>query len=330
MDNLRVGVAGATGALGKEIVGLLDKAKWRPSALVPLASASTHVSFVEYGGERIAVDDLAGEALDSLDALILAVPSDVAIQAAERAADEGTLVVDCSGAFLEDPEVPLCLPWVNPQALSEPLRGIVSIPSSAATLVASALGPLMRAGIDGPFNATVLMPASTWGRAGIEELSRQVVSLFNAGTPPRKVFEHGLAFDLLPQLGVLEESGWTRDELRVTEELRQILGIQTELDVSMVAAPLFSGVSANCELRPSRHVPVELARQILSDGGVRFSEDDSARACPRPRRVEGQPFAHVGRIRHDGTGNLHFWLAMDNLRASAAVAVSACGVLVRQ
>jgi aspartate-semialdehyde dehydrogenase len=330
MDNLRVGVAGATGALGREIVGLLDQAKWRPSALVPLASASTNVSFVDYGGERIAVDDLAGEALDSLDALILAVPSDVAIEAAERAAEEGTLVVDCSGAFLADPEVPLCVPWVNPQALSEPLRGIVSIPSSAATLLASSLGPLTRAGVEGPFNATVLMPASTWGRAGIEELSRQVVSLFNAGTPPRKVFEHGLAFDLLPQLGTLDESGWTHDELSVTEELRQILGIQTELDVSLVAAPLFSGVSANCELRPSRHVPVELARQILSDGGVRLGEDESARACPRPRRVEGQPFAHVGRIRLDGTGNLHFWLAMDNLRASAAVAVSACGVLVRQ
>jgi len=330
MDNLRVGVAGATGALGKEIVGLLDKASWRPETIVPLASASTSVPFVEYGGERVAVDDLAGEALDNLDALIVAVPTAVAVQAAERAAAEGTLVVDCAGAFLEDPEVPTCLPWVNPEALAEPLRGIVSIPSSAATLLASALGPLTRAGVEGPFNATVIVPASSWGRAGIDELSRQVVSLFNAGTPPRKVFENGLAFDLMPQLGALEDGGWTAGERRVVAELRQILGLQTELDVTLVAAPVFSGISASCELRPGRRLPVELARQILHDGGVRIGDDDSARACPRPRRVEGQPFPHAGRIRLDDHGNLHLWLAMDNLRASAAVAVSACGVLVRQ
>jgi len=330
MENLRVGVAGATGALGKEIVALLDTAKWRPETVVPLASASTTVPFVDYGGERVAVDNLAGEALDNLDALILAVPSEVAVEAAARAAEEGTLVVDCAGAFLEDPEVPTCLPWVNPQALSEPLRGIISIPSSPATLLASALGPLTRAGLEGPFNATVLLSASHWGRAGIDELSRQVVALFNAGTPPRKVFENGLAFDLLPQLGALDDGGWTADELRVVAELRQIIGVQTELDVTLVAAPVFSGVSASCEIRPGRHVPVELARQILSDGGVRIGEDDSARACPRPRRVEGQPFTHAGRIRLDGSGNLHLWLSMDNLRATAAVAVSACGVLVRQ
>jgi len=329
MADVRVGVAGATGALGKEIVALLDKAKWRPDAIVPLASASTTIPFVDYGGERIAVDDLAGEALDSLDALILAVPSDVAIGAAERAAEEGTLVVDCSGAFLDDPEVPTCIPWVNPAALEEPLRGIVAIPSSAATLLASALGPLTRAGVDGAFNATVMVPASNWGRAGIDELSRQVVTLFNAGTPPRKIFENGLAFDLLPQLGNLTESGWTEDELRVVGELRQILGIETELDVSLVAVPLFSGVSANCELRPGRHVPPELARQVLSDGGVVIGDDDGARYVPRPRRVEGQPFAHAGRIRADTSGNLHLWLSMDNLRASAAVAVSTCGALVR-
>ncbi len=330
MDDLRVGVAGATGALGKEIVGLLDKAKWRPTTLVPLASGSTTIPFVEYGGERVAVDDLAGEALDNLDALIIAVPPDVATDVADAAAEEGTLVVDCSGAYLDDPDVPICIPWVNPGVLQEPLRGVVGTPSSAATLLASVLGPLTRAGVEGPFNATVMLPASTWGRAGIEELSRQVVTLFNAGTPPRKVFENGLAFDLLPQLGGLLDSGWTEREATVVAELRQLLGIQTELDVTLVAVPVFSGVSASCELRPTRHVPVELIRQILSDGGVVIGDDDNARFVPRPRRVEGQPFAHAGRLRADSGGNLHMWLAMDNLRASAAVAVSTCGALIRQ
>lgn len=328
-SDTRVGVAGATGALGREILRLLDKAPWRPDTVLPLASARTTVSHVEYGEDRLPVDDLADQSLDDLDVLILAVPGEVARQAGERAIAEGTRVVDCSGVFVEDGDVPVVIPWVNPEAFADLIRGVVAIPRPGTTILASALGPLKRAGIEGAIRATILQPASAVGRDGIDELSKQVVALFNSSPPPRKIFDQGLAFDLLPQIGLADERGVTSDELRVATEIGTILGTVAPVDVEIVGVPVFSGISAALEVRLSRSVPVELVRQILSDGGVKFSDDPAPRYVPRPRRVEGRPFAHAGRVRIDASGNLHVWLSMDNLATSAAVAVSIAGVLVR-
>lgn len=328
-SDVRVGLAGATGAVGQEILRLLDKAPWRPDTLIPLASAQTSVSRVEYGEENLPVDDLADQTLDDLDVLILAVPSEVARVAGERALAEGTPVVDCSGTFLEDGDVSAFVPWINPEVLDEITRPVVCVPRAASILLGSVLAPLARAGMRGPVNATVFVPASGRGREGIEELSRQVVALFNSSSPPRKVFEQGLAFDLVPQLGPADESGWTSDEFRVAAELRQLVGLEGEVDVTLVGTPVFSGVSANVELRLARPVSPSLVTRILEDGGVKLATDPSARLIPRPRRVEGRPFAHAGRIRCDSVGNLHLWLAMDNLATAAAVAVSSAGVLVR-
>lgn len=330
MSDARVGLAGATGAVGQEILRLLDKAPWRPDVVVPLASSRTTVSHVEYGEERLPVDDLADQAMDELDVLILAVPPEVAREAGARALADGTLVVDVSGTFVEDGDVPVVVPWVNPEALAAGGRGVVAVPRAGATLLASVLGPLARAGIDGPVSATLLEPASARGRAGIDELSRQVVALFNQGTPPRKVFPNGLAFDLLPQTGPAEPHGNTPEELRVVQEVQGLLGDARPIDLTLVGVPVFSGISAAIEVRPSRRVPVELVMQILQDGGVRLPEDAGPRYLPRPRRVEGRPFAHAGRVRVDETGALHLWASMDNLATSAAVAVSLAGVLVRQ
>lgn len=331
MARLKIGIAGATGALGKEILEVLDEAPWRPDKVVPLASAASEVPFVEYGGEQVAVDDLQGEALDDLDALILAVPAAVALEAGERAIAEGVLVIDCSGAFADRPDVPIVVPWVNPEVLQElPLAGVLSIPGAAALLLSGALGPLRRAGIEGPVEATVLLPASVRGRAGMEELSAQVIALFNQGTPPRKVFAHGLAFDLLPQVGEVGPEGWTDQEARVEAELRRLLGTDVPIDVTLVGVPLFSGVSAEIHLRAQRHAPLDLLERVLQDGGAVLPKAPGSRYLPRPRRVEGHPFVHVGRIRPDRTGNgFHLWASMDNLRGAAATAVATTGAVLK-
>jgi len=166
-----VGVAGASGALGKEILAVLDQAPWRPARVVALASSRTSASTVDYGEESLPVDDLAQQAMGDLEAILLAVPPDVAREAGEAAVSEGVSVIDASGAFAEDDDVPLVIPWVNPEVLREPpLRGILAVPAAPATLVASVLGPLRRAGFTGRFHATVLVPASVEAGA-VEEPS---------------------------------------------------------------------------------------------------------------------------------------------------------------
>ena len=320
-----IGVIGATGALGKEILAVLDKSPWRPETVKAYASAKSTVPTVDYGDSHLPVDDLVDADFEGLDAVILAVPPEIARDAAERAVRHGTRVIDCSGAMLVDGDVPLVIPWVNPEALNElPTRGILAIPHATAILLASVLAPLGRAGLLGPVEATVMLPASVRGRDGVDELSRQVIAMFNNGTPPRKVFEQGLAFDLLPAADPVKPDGLTEGEARALDELQRLL---PGLDVGLteVGVPLFSGIAATIRIAVSAD-PARVAK-VLADGGVQVPT--GARALPRPRKVDGHPFTHVGRIRADARG-LRLWAVLDNLRGAAAVAVGTCGVVVRK
>ncbi len=320
-SDVRVGIVGATGAMGGELLKVLDQAPWRPDTVVALARAATSTSHVMYGEERVVVDDVEHEVLEDLDLVFLAVPPRAAREIGEKVLHAGVPMVDLAGVFAADGDVPVVVPWVNPDALEAAARRVVSIPSPTGTLLSCVLGPLERAGLAGRATATVMLPASTAGRPGIDELSRQVTALFNAGTPPRKVFPEGLAFDLIPAVGVVGEDGWTAAERRAVNDVRTVTSWQ-DVSVAAVGVPLFSGLAATLQLDLPRAVPLELLQQILVDGGVKLPEDEAVRHLPRPRRLEGQPFPHVGRIRVDEGGRLHLWLGMDNLRASAAVAAA--------
>ncbi|MCB9665953.1 MAG: hypothetical protein H6732_17740 [Alphaproteobacteria bacterium] len=323
---LRVGVAGATGALGKEVVAVLDAAPWRPEAVVPFAGPASTVPFVEYGGSQVAVDDLAQADLAGLDLLIVALPRALAPEVIARAVRDGTRVVDLSGSQLEALDVPLVAPWLGLDALGEArARDVVAVPSGPGLLLATVLRPLVDAGWDEELEAQVLVPASTFGRDAVEELSRQVVALFNAAPPPRKQFPHGLAFDLLPLVGELGATGWTSEEVRVVAELGRLLGVR--VDVSLVAAPVFSGLSATVRAYVPDDVAVEGVVHALTEAGLEVATHGDLRRLPRPRRVEGSPWPQVARVRR-GAGAVHLWASMDNLRAVAAAAVGVAAALL--
>lgn len=331
-EALHVGVVGATGAVGRELLTVLDRVSWRPETVSPVASPGTTTPFVEYGDRNLPVLD--GRDLDTglLDAVVLAAPVEASRAIGERAIEDGALVVDLSGAFAEEPGVPLVVPWVNPEILAQAgIRDVVAVPSAPALLLSSVLAPLARAGVVGDTEATVLVPASVWGRDGIEELSKQVVSLFNSATPPRSLFPHGLAFDLLPTVGELTADGWTTAEALTRAQVRSLLGGPVPVATTLVGVPVFSGISAQLTIRLSRRVMPELVERIFSDGGVGLPEEEGPRYLPRPRRVEGQPFAQVGRIRFDAEANvLRVWASMDNLRGAATAAASLVGASLRQ
>lgn len=329
MSDWRIGVVGATGALGRELMSALDRAPWRPAEVVPLASKRTSVSHVEYGESRIAVDDIADQVLGELDAILLAAPEEVCKDVGARAMDDGVVTVDGSGYWQSDPDVPLCVPWINPERLADAVAaGAMTLPGPAAMLIASALGVLARAGLEGPAEATVMLPASSFGRGGIEELSAQVIALFNSGSPPRKVFPNGLAFDFIPQLGELDAEGWSAVERRAMAEVARLVP-SSSLHLTAVAAPVFTGTSASLVLRPTRRAPAELVGRLLVDGGVVLPKDAGVRNQPRPRNVDGRPFAHAGRVRVTPDGVIHLWLAADNLRATAAAMVAGTAALLR-
>lgn len=330
-SDVYVGVVGATGAVGREVVEVIGRTRWAPDRLALAASPTTSVTHLEYADGNLPIEDASLLDTGMLDAVVLAAPAEASLAVGERAIEDGVPVIDVSGAFGQDADVPVVVPWINPHALAElGMRNVVSLPGAPANLLASVLGPLGRAGILGEAHATVMVPASAWGRAGMDELSKQVVSLFNAGTPPRKVFPHGLAFDVLPSVGELDEEGWTDAEHLAVRQVHALLGAELPLSVTLVAVPVFSGVSMDLTLRPTRRALPELALRILDDAGVGIPEKPGARHIPRPRRVEGQPFAQVGRVRTSSEGSvLHLWASMDNVRATATAAVGLVGAVLR-
>ena len=330
-SQVHVGVVGATGAIGREVLGVLDRVRWRPEQVSVSASPGTTVHAVEYGEESVPVEDIRDLDTGLLDAVILAAPEGPSRDVGERALEDGVVIVDVSGAFRGEPDVPTVVPWINPEALAHgSVRDVVALPGAPALLLASVLGPLARAGVLGDVQATVLVPASARGRGGIEELSKQVIALFNAGAPPRRIFPHGLAFDLLPALSEPDEDGWTTEEHETVAQVQALLGAAVPLSATLVGVPVFSGISAELVIRPSRRVLPDLLARILGDAGVGLPDQAGSRYLPRPRRVEGQPFAQVGRIRSRDEGAvIHIWVSMDNLRAIATAAVGLTGAALR-
>jgi aspartate-semialdehyde dehydrogenase len=284
---------------------------------------------VDWGDLRVPVESLDEDVVEDLDLLVLAAPSDVSGPIGSAALRAGIPVVDASGSLARSGAAPLLVPWVNPEVLIQS-AGAVALPRPATTLLASVLGPLARAGIGGMVSATVLEPASTAGRSGIEELSDQVVALLNGGTPRRRLFPEGLAFDLGPVEGLIGDDGWTDSEVDIARELREIVPGSDDPAVTTLRVPLFSGLSATIRIGVEQNLLPQLVCRILEDGGVKVA-GEGRREVPRPRRVEGQPFAHVGRVRVSRDGDaLHLWAAMDNLHTSATAAVSAGGALLRR
>ena len=325
----QIALVGATGAVGAEVLTVLNSAPWRPDTVTPFARPSTKIPVVQYGEEQLSVEDTEIDRLSEFDLVIVATPAEVARELIDPLARQGVMVVDCSGVATLEDDAPMVIPWVNPEALANrDTRDVISVPGPTANLLASVTGPLMRAGLVSSLSATVMVPASCWGRDGLEELSSQVIALFNSGTPPRKIFPGGLAFDLLPEVGQRLENGVTVGELMAQTQLTRLLTEEVESSVSLVGVPLFSGIGAHIDIATRTIADAGLVERILVDGGV-VVDEKSGSISVSPRKVEGQSFVHASRIRCDGH-RLRLWATMDNLRATATVAVANAGALLKR
>jgi aspartate-semialdehyde dehydrogenase len=308
---------------------VLEAAPWRPEKLIALGRASTSIHQVDFGDEQVRVHDLATQDWGLLDGAILAVPRESASAAIDIAVSAGVPVVDCSGSQFDQLDVPLVVPWLNAEVMDAPrTRDVFAVPSAVSIMLATVLQPLVKAGYDDGAEATVLMPASHWGREGVSELSQQVVAMFNAGTPPRRVFPDGFAFDVTPQVGAAGVSGWTGTELQAVTETYRLCGMRCA--VSMMGVPLFSGLGAEVRLQVEEGAVAEDIVQVLRRAGLDVYDGPVGRSVPRPRRVEGEVYPRVGRVRASPVGDaVYMWVAMDNLHATAAAAVGTLAMSLR-
>ncbi len=328
-------VVGATGAVGTVMLDLLSTRQnvWGEIRLI--ASARSAGKRLTVRGQQVEVIALSEEAFDGVDVAMFDVPDEVSAQWAPIAAAKGVTVVDNSGAFRMDPDVPLVVPEVNPAAVRNRPRGIISNPNCTTLSMIVAMGAL-----HAEFGLTSLIVASYQaasgaGQAGIDTLRDQlakVASNPSLGTAPgdlrRAVGDLGpfpapLALNVVPWAGSLKDAGWSSEELKVRNESRKILGLPNlRVSATCVRVPVVTTHSLVVHAAFEREVTVEQAHEVLRDApGIVLCDDPAVGEFPTPNDVVGTDPTWVGRIRSslDDPRELELFVCGDNLRKGAAL-----------
>lgn len=329
---LVVVVVGATGAVGKDLVQALDKAPFPVRELRLAASGRSADAEVSFRGESLPVHALGPRVgqdavFRGADLVFFATPPGPARDAAPLLVEQGTVLIDIGGTLAD--QAPVFLPPLGLDLDRFDRARVVSTPWAPVAALATLLAPLGQLGLHSA-RGLALLSAGLSGKAGVDELSAQVIAMFNAGSPPRKVFPGGLAFDLAEPPGVRHDAnGWNEAELRLAVDTARLLGLEPgRVAVSVMMAPLFAGLALSLHLRFDADWTVAQVRSALETAeGVRFGDP-----TPGPRRLPGRSGLYVGRLRPDlGGDGFHVWATADNLRFGAtAPALSAAHLLWRE
>jgi len=325
LKKYRIGIVGATGAVGQEIIRLLEKREFPVAEARLLASARSAGREIQACGNLETVRETSAEAFNGLDMAIFSSGSQSSQEFAEIARRQGCVVIDNSSAFRMDADVPLVVPEINGDAL-ETHRGLIANPNCSTAVALMGLYPLhKRFGLK-RFIASTYQAVSGAGAAGVAELNDQTKKVL-AEEPhepnPDSIFPHPIAYNLIPHIDDFREDGYTKEELKMSNESRKILG-QPQLKVSCtcVRVPVYRAhsISINAEFEAPVNVPE--AKEALEDfSGVELWDLPNALRYPMPINYTEKEVCGVGRIRvdHALTHGLAIWVVGDQLWKGAAL-----------
>ncbi|WP_462323575.1 aspartate-semialdehyde dehydrogenase [Desulfoplanes sp.] len=330
---LVVGVIGAGGIVGREILATLEEREFPADRIIPFADAQETTDVVTFDDREVNVEPLSHADLSTLDLVFFAGDRTFARQWAPAARGAGAVVVDVTGEWSNDPSVPLVVPGVNGDAL-ETCRGIVASPSPSTVQLLVALAPLHETyGIERAVVSTY-QAVSGAGQSGIEELETQIRQLLNCQEAESSVFPYQMAFNCLPQVGPFGEDEYTDEEQTVMAAAKRILG-DDALSVTMTACwvPVLFGHSQSVHIETREEIVPKDARAVLSQArGVTVFDNPEEGMYPMPLVVSGHDDVLVGRIRNDPSSarGLNLWTVSDNLRRGSAITAVEIGELLAE
>jgi len=329
-----IGVVGATGLVGQEILERLDERGFPVGALQLYASPRTAGDELRCAGVSARVELLDGARFEDTDIVFLAAGEQVSAEWVPRATDAGAVVIDTSQLFANDADVPLVVPEVNADNLADySQRGLVASPDTAAVAMSIVLKPLQAAGMLKRVVASTIESVSGAGRAGIEELQQQTIELMSGRSVDPGLFPHRIAFNLVPQVGDLLDGGASQGEQQTVDALRRLLNdAELGISVTRVRAPLFYGAAISMSVEMVDGMTVADARAALRGApGILLQDEVAPATYPTPADAVGQDAICVGRIRADAARSvLDLWIAFDNVRKGcAANAVQIAEILIR-
>jgi aspartate-semialdehyde dehydrogenase len=321
--SLRVAVAGATGNVGREMLNILAERAFPVSEVVALASSRSLGTEISFGDKTLKVKTLENHDFRNTDLCLMSAGGDISKIWSPKIAAQGCVVIDNSSAWRYDQDVPLIVPEVNPDALSAfSKKNIIANPNCSTIQLVVALKPLHdRFGIKRVVVSTY-QSVSGAGKEGMDELFDQTRAIFSATDPKAKKFPKRIAFNVIPQIDVFMEDGYTKEEWKMMAETKKILDPKILLTATCVRVPVFIGHSESVNIEFERPVSPDEARTILrSAPGVQVIDKRESGGYITPHEAAGEDATYISRIREDATveNGLNFWCVSDNLRKGAAL-----------
>ena len=333
MKNYTVAVLGATGAVGREMLRVLQERNFPMSRLVALGSQRSEGMTVSFAGEEIPVQAATDASFTGCDIVLGAADNQTALEFAPAIREAGAVFVDNSSAFRQYPQVPLVVPQINPEDAYKH-EGIISNPNCTTAIALTAIAPLRALSPILSLQASTYQAVSGAGIDGPVELQQQTMALSRGEKYEPRVFAHQIAYNLIPQIGPEQELGYTGEEMKLQYEGRKILHLPAfTASCTCVRVPVMRSHSVSACIQFESHVSVEAAREILSAApGCRLLDDLAAGEYPMPLTASDQDLVLVGRVRPDLTdeNRLHLWCCGDQLRKGAATnAVEIAELLIK-
>ena len=330
----RVAIAGATGAVGVEIMKCLESRHFPLTSLKLLASHRSAGKQVEFCGKKLTVEELTADSFNDVDIALFSAGGDLSLKYAPIAAECGCVVIDNSSAFRQDPDVPLVVPEINGEAALNHPRNIIANPNCTTIITLMALYPLhLRFGLR-TIIASSYQAVSGSGQHGISELENQVRAIVNGDPITCSTYPRQIAFNVLPQIDRFMENGYTKEELKMLNEGRKIMSLpELQVTCTCVRVPVYRSHSISCVAQFEKPVDVDTARACY-DGmpGVALMDDPAHGVWPTPLDSTNGDTCYVGRIRKDLAvpNALNLWVVGDQVRKGAALnAVQIAELLIR-
>jgi aspartate-semialdehyde dehydrogenase len=317
-----IAVVGATGAVGAELLRVLERRNFPVSNLRALASARSAGKEVQFTNKAIVVEELGENSFDNIDLAFFSAGGETSRKFVPTARKGGAVVIDNSSVFRMDSDVPLVIPEINGQDVKEH-RGLIANPNCTTAVALMAIYPLHRAfGIRRVF-ASSYQAVSGSGARAIAELKNQVEAAAQDRQSPTKVYPHPIAFNVLPHVDVFLESGYTKEEMKMQNEGRKIMHLpEFRASVTCVRVPVYRAHSVAVSAEFEKKVSVEQAREVLAKApGLELVDEPPMNRYPMPLNVAGKDNCEVGRVRLDCAleNGLAFWVSGDQLLKGAAL-----------
>ena len=333
MKTYTVAVLGATGAVGQEMIKILQERNFPVGKLVPLASARSAGKTLTFRGEEVTIQEACDAAFEGVDIVLGAAENDIAKKFAPAIVRAGAVFVDNSSAFRLDPNVPLIVPEVNPEDVKGH-HGIISNPNCSTIITITAVNALNQLSPIRTMTASTYQAVSGAGAGGPIELMNEVEALRKGETYEPKVFSHQIAYNLIPQIGGESFEGYTSEEMKMQNEGRKIMHLpELKVSCTCVRVPVVRSHSISVSCHFDVPVTVEQVREVLAKApGVKLVDDLSKKMYPMPLDTTDQDIVFVGRIRPDLTDDngICLWCCGDQVRKGAATnAIQIAELLVK-